>query len=119
MTVSTAAKAAPTKKKAAPAAKKKGTAVSTTTEETTTSPFEVTDEAPSFLRTQGRAKSELRKAIEDLGVGKYLRTGKNGSDKNAISSISQMKRAIEKDNEGVKLSVRQDENKDIWVYRKS
>lgn len=122
MTATTGAKAPSTKKKTATAAKK-GTAVSTDTVETETEEvnYEVSDEAPAFIRTQGRAKSPLRKSIEDLEVGKYLNTRKSGLDAGAISSVSQMKRAVEEANPGVKLSVRQgeDEKRTIWVHRKA
>lgn len=98
------------------------TAKTKTTDQTTPVAFQVLDTEPEFKRPQGRAKTPLRVAMEELPVGKSLIAAPEASDKllNSTRQKAQEIRAAGKaEGLDIKFSVRVDVENRIIVTRKS
>lgn len=90
----------------------------------TTTEFTVLTEAPTFKKSNGRAKTPLRVAMERLEEGQFLvaatLTGDEAKDRNTIGSIRQKAQDIASDKDfGFRYSVRVDTENRVIVARKS
>src|SRR5690606_12636561 len=94
--------------------------MATATTNKTDSDFEVTTQAPAFIRGRGRAKSPLRIAIEDLEVGQFLKVGKSNKklENSTRSMVSAVTDRAERDGKEVVYSVRHDADDFLWVERR-
>jgi hypothetical protein len=74
----------------------------TTEMDTTTMEFEIFEEEPTFRQAPGRVKSPLRKAMEELPVGKSMTTGlvvsgenpTTKDDRNILAAVRQKAQEI-------------------------
>ena len=93
-----------------------------TTNDTPVTDFPVLDSEPEFKRPQGRAKTALRVAMEELPVGKSLIAAPVSDEKllNSTRQKAQEIRAAGKlDGQDIRYSVRVDVENRIIVTRKA
>ena len=84
--------------------------------------FQILDEEPVFERAQGRSKSALRVAMEQLPVGKSLVASEESTAallNNCRQKAQEIRSAGKQNGEDIKFSVRTDVQGRIIVTRKS